>query len=120
MATKTVKKAAKKRKIAAPYTAKFAPAPLTERQERVVAFIKKNGPSTLQQIGDEVFKRERPASKRCSWARNQMRNIRANKLVKHTPRKGDKAATYAAANRALAPKGKYLSAADLMTLASKA
>lgn len=90
------KKVVKKKGIAKPYTAKFTKAPLTDRQIRVVSFVKKHGPCTLEQIADGVFTRERPKAKRLSWTRNQLRNIRANRLVKHTPRRGEKPAMYAA------------------------
>lgn len=86
-------KTKKRKKPAPPMSAKFAPTPLTERAKKVAVFLKK-GPATLQEIADAVFKRERPAAKRNSWVRNQMRVLRGNKLVTHTPRKGDKPAMY--------------------------
>jgi len=84
-----------------PFTAKFTPAPLTDRQRKVFDFLLSHGEATIKEIGDTVFKRERPAAKRSSWARNQLRNLRAWKAVRHVPRKGTEPAKYGVAMSAL-------------------
>lgn len=84
-----------KRKVAKPFTAKFEPSELTNKQVKVLELLASNGPLTLPEVGDVAFERERPAKKRCSWARNQFRNLRAHKLVTHKARQKDQPATYA-------------------------
>ena len=90
----SLKIASKKIIKAAHYTAKFGQTQLTVRAKKVAVFIKE-GPASLKEIADAVFARERPATKRNSWARNQMRVLRGHKLVTRTARKGDKPTVYA-------------------------
>ena len=55
---------------------------LSDRQKRVLAFVKRREQATIKEIAESVFARERPAAKRHSWARNQLRRLRQCRLVK--------------------------------------
>lgn len=85
--TKSTKKTKRKTPVK-PYTAKFSPGHVSSRALKVFNFVRDNGPVTIQEIGNDVFKRERPAAKRNSWVRNQLRVLRGWKVLKHWPRKG--------------------------------
>lgn len=102
--TKTVAKKPpeKKRKSPTkPFTAKFNASQVKDRARKVFEFLKKNGLSTIKEIGDGVFARERPAAKRTSWVRNQLRVLRGWKAVHHVARKGKEPAKYSTACSAL-------------------
>lgn len=64
---------------------------LTDRQRKVLAVVKKHGKVTLAFIAKTAFPDVRPALRANSWARNQVRDLRALKFVKKVAR-----GTYAA------------------------
>ena len=101
----TKKPPEKKRKSPAkPFSVKFNASPVGDRANRVFEFLKKNGLATIKEVGDEVFARERPASKRASWVRNQLRVLRGWNAVRHVARKGTIPARYGVAMSALPDK----------------
>ena len=95
----------KKRKSPAkPFSVKFSASPVGDRANRVFEYLKKNGLATIKEVGDEVFARERPASKRTSWVRNQLRVLRGWNAVRHVARKGTIPARYGVAMSSLPEK----------------
>ena len=55
---------------------------LTERQQKVLAAIKKTKKSTIEVITKTAFPGVRPVTRANSWVRNQLRGLRAAHLIK--------------------------------------
>jgi hypothetical protein len=63
--------------------------PSSRQQRFLAAFGGLNKTAKLKDLGDIAFKRERPAAKRFSWARNQARWLLENGFIERAGKKGD-------------------------------